>query len=136
MGELLFPKPRHKKKRRSHPKSILQNKEEGTCYLCILLEQNYSRRQIREEHHIFYSKCQRRLSEQYGLKVYLCLRHHREGNEAVHNNRKIRRLLEAKGQQAFEALYGRERFLEIFGEDYLWDCESERKEPGGEQRKT
>lgn len=103
--------------------------------MCILLEQNYSRCRVREEHHIFYSKHQRRLSEEYGLKVYLCLRHHKEGPLAVHNNRKLRRLLEAKGQQAFEALYGRERFLEIFGEDYLWDYE-ERKESGGEQGKT
>ncbi|MCI9681396.1 MAG: hypothetical protein HFI26_08425 [Lachnospiraceae bacterium] len=115
---LMFPKPGKKKKRRQHSKSIIQNKEDKKCYLCILLEDNWTTYTYLEEHHIFFSKHQRAVSERYGLKVYLCSYHHRIGPLAVHNNQKYRRLLEAKGQQAFEALYGHERFMEVFGENY------------------
>ena len=115
----MFPKPAKQKKRKNHPKSILQNEEDGSCYLCVLLEDCWAVYSYREEHHIFFSKHQRALSEEYGLKVRLCLRHHRNGPLAVHNNQKYRRLLEKKGQQAFEALHGHEKFMEVFGENYL-----------------
>lgn len=96
MPGLMFPKTGStKKKRRSHPDSILQKKEEGYCYLCAMLKNDW-RACRREEHHIFFSAHQRQLSEEYGLKVYLCSRHHREGKEAVHQNQKIRRMLEAR----------------------------------------
>lgn len=116
---LMFPKQQKRKKHRRHPKSILQDKADKKCYLCILMEDDWSTYPCLEEHHIFFSKHQRALSEQYGLKVYLCPHHHRIGPLAVHNNQKCRRKLEAKGQQAFEALYGHERFMEVFGENYL-----------------
>lgn len=116
---LMFPKSGKGKRRRQHQKSILQSKADRKCYLCILLEGNWTTYTYLEEHHIFFSKHQRALSEKYGLKVYLCLSHHRNGPLAVHNNQKYRRMLEAKGQQAFEALYGHKRFMEVFGENYL-----------------
>lgn len=116
---LMFPKVAAPKKRKHHPASLLHSKEGKTCYLCILLEANFARHPYLEEHHIFFSGHQRFLSEEYGLKVYLCSRHHREGPEAVHGNRKNRRLLEARGQQAFEAKYGKEEFLRVFGRNYL-----------------
>lgn len=99
----MFPKEGPKKKRRrAHPASIMHRKEDGTCFLCMLLENNFQTYGYREEHHVFYSGHQRDISEEYGLKVYLCYRHHREGPEAVHNNKQYRRKLEALGQQAFE----------------------------------
>lgn len=116
---LMFPKPGKQKKRKSHPKSILQDKGDRRCYLCILLEDNWATYSYLEEHHIFFSKHLRALSEKYGLKVYLCLKHHRNGPLAVHNNQKYRRLLEKKGQQAFEAKYSHREFMEVFGENYL-----------------
>lgn len=119
MSGLMFPKEPEKKKRRHHPKSILHQKEEGTCYLCLLLGEQRCRYSRLEEHHIFFSGHQRYLSEEYGLKVYLGIWHHRVGPEAVHNNKRNRRLLEAKGQQAFEERYGREKFIQIFGRNYL-----------------
>lgn len=115
----MFPKVTVKKKRKHHPASLLHSKEERTCYLCMLLEKNFVRHLYLEEHHIFFSGHQRFLSEEYGLKVYLCCRHHREGPEAVHRNQENRRLLEARGQQAFEAKYGRAEFLRVFGRNYL-----------------
>lgn len=116
---LMFPKVTVKKKRKHHPASLLHSKEERTCYLCMLLEKNFVRHLYLEEHHIFFSGHQRFLSEEYGLKVYLCSRHHREGLEAVHRNQENRRLLEARGQQAFEERYGRGEFLRVFGRNYL-----------------
>jgi len=117
---LIFPKPKKTKKRKSHPESIMHRKEDGTCYLCMLLDGEYRQQGGLEEHHVFYSKHQRALSEEYGLKVYLCRRkHHREGPVAVHNNREIRRMLEAAGQQAFEERYGNRKFVEVFGANYM-----------------
>ena len=120
MSGLMFPKAgAQKRKRRHHPDSIMQRKEDGYCYLCALLEDNWRPCGYREEHHVFFSAHQRQLSEEYGLKVYLCRRHHREGPEAVHQNQQNRRILEAQGQQAFEAKFGHKKFMEIFKKNYL-----------------
>ena len=120
MSGLMFPKTGpQKKKRRSHPDSIMQKKEKGYCYLCELLEDNWRPCGYREEHHVFFSAPQKPLSEEYGLKVYLCRRHHRESPDAVHQNWKNRRMLETKGQQAFEAKYGHKKFMEVFMKNYL-----------------
>lgn len=40
--ELMFPKKTGKKPRKVHPPSILQKKD-GTCYLCMKLNDNYCR---------------------------------------------------------------------------------------------
>ena len=120
MSGLMFPKPGpQKKKRRHHPASIMQRKEDEYCYLCALLENNWRPCGYREEHHVFFSAHQRQLSEEYGLKVYLCLQHHREGPMAAHQNQKVRRLLEAQGQQAFKERYGHKKFIEVFGQNYI-----------------
>ena len=114
---LLFPKKPQKKKRRRHHRSILQNKESGTCYLCGLLHDDWGRKPDLEEHHIFGGP-DRILSEAYGLKVYLCQNHHLYGHEAVHYNRKIRLLLQQEGQQAFEREYPGKDFRKIFRKNY------------------
>ena len=68
-------------------KSILHNKQDGTCYLCMLLHDDHGRKQT-QEHHVFYGTANRKISEKYGLKAYLCLEHHTYdgGSEAVHRN--------------------------------------------------
>ena len=38
---ILFPKKIAKKKRKKHKESILQNRSEGTCYLCIRLHEDH-----------------------------------------------------------------------------------------------
>lgn len=120
MSGLMFPKAGpQKRKRCHHPDSIMQRKEDGYCYLCALLEDNWRPCGYREEHHVFFSAHQRRLSEEYGLKVYLCWRHHRESQDAVHQNQRNRRILEAQGQQDFEAKFGHKKFMEIFKKNYL-----------------
>ena len=67
-------------------KSILHDKAEGTCYLCKLLNNDYQRRTNLEEHHVMEGTANRRKSEQWGLKVYLCHEHHKDSPAAVHGN--------------------------------------------------
>lgn len=114
---MMFPKEAKKKKRKSHKASIMQEKN-GTCYLCTLLHRDYRTHSYLEEHHI-YGGPNRDKSETEGLKVYLCLRHHRTGQEAVHNNAEIMRLLRQQGQIAYERTHSREEFRKLFGKSYL-----------------
>lgn len=116
--QALYPKPIIKKKRKKHPKSILQAKELRCCYLCMK-EGDYSTKSILHEHHIFGGP-NRTLSEQYGLKVYLCPEHHEFAPYAVHSDPKGKnnRYLQEQGQKAFEKKYPDLSFREIFGKNY------------------
>lgn len=118
MSGLLFPKKPGKKKRRHHPKSIMHQKD-GTCYLCIALHGDYRFHKILHEHHIFEGNPNRKLSEEYGLKVYLCLEHHLTGAEAAHKNKDVMDFLHQEGQQAFEQMHTRKEFCDIFDRNYL-----------------
>lgn len=118
-ARLKFPKETKKKKRRKHKESILQNRMDGTCYLCARLHGDYRIHKCREEHHIFLGNPGRKLSEAEGLKVYLCLEHHQTGPEAVHKNQRILRLLQQDAQRTFEKTSSRERFMELFGRNYI-----------------
>lgn len=100
-------------------KSIMHNKSDGTCYLCMKLNQDYDRRTGLEEHHAMPGTANKRLAEHYGLKVYLCVQHHREGREAVHNNINNQRLLQREAQKAFEKKYSYEKWMEEFGRNYI-----------------
>lgn len=97
-------------------KSIMQNKD-GRCYLCDKLRHDQTGTYL-EEHHCL-SGTNRKLSEHYGLKVYLCLYHHRHGKQAVHNNIDMKRLLCEDAQRAFEARWPELSFREVFGKSYL-----------------
>lgn len=99
-------------------KSIMHEKD-GTCYLCMKLHRFYGKHGNTEEHHVIHGTANRKLSEKYGLKVYLCLNHHREGKEAVHRNRENDLLLKKDAQRAFEKKYSRKDFREIFGINYI-----------------
>ena len=100
-------------------KSILQ-KNKDYCYLCSILNGDNSYKPDTEEHHIFPGNPNRKLSERYGLKVYLCIRHHRTGPDAVHKepNRGNDLLLKQIGQQAFEKRYPFKDFRQVFGKNY------------------
>lgn len=112
---MMYPKTR-KKKRKQHKHSILHQKD-GTCYLCMK-SGDYRRHQVVHEHHIFGGP-NRQISEAEGMKVYLCLAHHIDGPEAVHNNIKNMRMLQEDGQRAYERTRSREEFMERFGRNYL-----------------
>ena len=72
-----------------------------------------------EEHHIFYGQGRRKLSERYGLKVWLTHDEHNEPPDGVHFNQAARRSLERAGQEAFEQKYPKLSFIRIFGKNYL-----------------
>lgn len=92
-------------------KSIMQKSQK--CYLCgseVWLE----------EHHIF-GATNRRISERYGLKVYLCHYCHNEPPYGVHHNAERMNKLQQEGQKAFMEYYHKtkEEFRKIFGRSYI-----------------
>jgi hypothetical protein len=116
-SDMAFPKLACKKKRKSHKKSILKSRK-GVCYLCSILYDNHSK-QYTEEHHIMFGSGQRELSEADGLKVDLCRNHHKEGPEAVHNNKEMRELLCRIAQTEYEKTHTREEWKARYKKNYL-----------------
>lgn len=100
-------------------KSIMQRKD-GICYLCAMLDGDESIKRV-QEHHAIFGTSRRKLSEKYGLKVYLCLRHHEYGPDAVHRNAKMALLIKQEGQRAFLLHWPELDFREVFGKNYLGD---------------
>jgi hypothetical protein len=97
--------------------------EEGwECYLCAKLDRDYGAKPL-QEHHAIFGNGRRKLSEKYGLKVYLCLYHHTAGPRAVHNNNDMARIVQRDAQRAFQARYPNLSFLQIFGMNYLDDAD-------------
>lgn len=90
-------------------KSILQ--EEKECWVTGAVSGLH-------EHHIF-GGARRKLSEKYGLKVYLRYDWH----ERAHRERAFADELKREGQRAFERTHSREEFMKIFGKNYLWEKE-------------
>lgn len=101
-------------------RSIMHDKD-GSCYMCDLLKVK-PMSPYREEHHVFNGP-NRKISEHYGLKVYLCIAHHTIGKEAVHNNSENMLMLKKEGQKAFMKRYPNKDFIRIFGKNYLSDEE-------------
>lgn len=120
-------------------KSLMHEKD-GTCYLCMKLEGNYFPQRGLHEHHVMFGNLGsgRKLSEKYGLKVYLCIRHHLAdgGPDAVHRSRASRELLCKEAQRCFERNYPNLSFREIFGKNWLTDedriQETKQREDTGE----
>ena len=116
---LLFPKGTIRKKRKKHPKSIMDRDVKGQCFIC-------GKTGYTERHHI-YGNANRKYSEQYGLTVYLCPECHRTSEISAHRNREVRITLQRIGQRTFEKKCGsREEFVKLFGKNYLED-ENEHK---------
>lgn len=104
-------------------KSILQERN-GECYICAY-QGNHRKHDYLECHHVFEGVANRKLSEKYGLKVYLC-RHHHTGDvlgskDAVHSKgmNDWDRVLKQTAQVAFETKYSHEKFMQVFGKNYL-----------------
>ena len=118
MSGLLYPKRKRIKRRRKHPPSIIRQ-EPGTCWLCMVLGTYNGQHGYLEEHHVFPGTSGRKTSEENGFKVQLCLSHHREGPEAVHNNEKNMRLIQAAVQREYERTHSREQWMTLMGRNYL-----------------
>lgn len=91
-------------------KSIIQKEKE--CWVCKTMIDIH-------EHHVVYGTANRTLSEKYGLKVYLCARHHNMSNEGVHYNKALDNTLKQLAQRKFEETYPNESFIKIFGRNYI-----------------
>jgi len=70
-----------------------------------------------EKHHVMGGP-NRRLSEEYGLTVWLCREHH-TGDTGVHHDRDLSLQLRQAAQVAFERDHSREEWMRIFGRNYL-----------------
>lgn len=91
--------------------SIIQKEKE--CFVCHTIIGLH-------EHHIFYGTSNRKQSEKYGMKVWLCGYHHNLSNAGVHFNKDLDMHLKKLAQKHFEAKYGeRNVFRNVFGKSYL-----------------
>ncbi len=93
-------------------KSIMTT-EKGKCFLCGAYGQT-------EKHHVF-GGALRRLSEKFGLWVYLCHRCHNEPPDGVHFNQKKNLSLKAQVQIRAMYIYGWtvEQFRKLFRKSYI-----------------
>lgn len=112
-----FPKQGKRKKRKKHKKSILRT-QKGVCYLCARMNDDYSEK-ITEEHHILFGSGRRELAEAEGIKVDLCIPHHRTGQQAAHNCRETRELLCRIAQEEYEQTHTHEEWMRLAGKNYL-----------------
>ena len=74
------------------------------------------------KHHFVYGRygAFREKAEHFGLWGYVCnARHHEYGPEAPHNNHEVDLHLKMVAQEKFEQIYGREKWMEEFGKNYL-----------------
>lgn len=94
-------------------KSIMQDTEE--CYICHTTQNLHL-------HHCIHGTANRKLSDKYGLTIYLCAFHHNMGGEnCVHGNAKLDYIIKQEAQKSFEEYYPREDFIKIFGRSYISD---------------
>jgi hypothetical protein len=103
-----IPKPKHKKQKRAVNNSRPIEKK---CYITGATTGLH-------KHHIF-GGANRKLSEQYGLYVYLIPKYHNMSDEGVHFNRTFDLQLKREAQAEFEKVHSREEFIRIFGKNYL-----------------
>ena len=96
-------------------KSIIQT-DKTYCYICG--KNAYADYWGLDEHHV-YSGANRKKSERYGLKVYLC--HNSCHLYGVHKNAELNRQLRADVQRKAMEHYGwtTEEFIKLFGKNYI-----------------
>ena len=90
-------------------KSIMQT--EKLCYICGA---EYGL----ELHHCISGTANRKLSDRYGLVVFLCRDHH-TGRLGVHQDIFLKNRLERDAQRKFEELYGHAAWMRTFRKNYL-----------------
>lgn len=90
-------------------RSIVQAEKE--CWFC-------GSRVTLEKHHIFAGVANRKISEKYGLKVWLCHRHHTGDGGAQYDPEKNLQLKQ-EAQKAFEKEHSRELWMKLIRKNYL-----------------
>lgn len=71
-----------------------------------------------ECHHVFFGPL-RKKSDKWGMKVYLTPKYHRHSPSGVHVNRHNDLTVKKYAQKCFEEKHGHDKFMEIFGRNYL-----------------
>ena len=92
-------------------KSIIQ-KEMDRCFICGTTRNLHI-------HEVFFGTANRQKSIDWGCYCKICNYHHNGSDNSVHFNRKMRHDLQVFTQRKFEELYGHEKFMEVFGKNYL-----------------
>lgn len=96
-------------------RSIVQAEKE--CWFC-------GARVMLEEHHIFAGTANRKISEKYGLKVWLCHRHH-TGTDGAQYDPDLNLLLKQEAQKAFEVHHTRREWMDLIRKNYLEETKDE-----------
>ena len=91
-------------------KSVFQKRK--ACFFCNAEKGLHS-------HHIFEGTANRRKSEQYGFKLWLCAPHHNMSKEGVHFDKEKDIRLKQMAQTHFELQQSREVFIQEFGKSWL-----------------
>lgn len=91
-------------------RSLLQT--EKKCYVC-------GRTDSLQLHHCIYGTANRRLSDDDGLVIWLCMPHH-TGQNGVHFNKELDTKIKKASQEAWQEKYGTiEDFIARYGKSYL-----------------
>ena len=90
-------------------KSILQN--EKVCYLC-------GKEYGLESHHIFAGVANPRISEENGLKVWLCHRCH-TGTDGAQYDREKNLFLKQMAQAAYEQNHTHDEWMKLIRKNYI-----------------
>lgn len=69
-------------------------------------------------HHCFFGTANRKLSEKYGLKVYLCPKHHNMSDEGVHFNKELDTQIKELAREKFEETYPYDFQRLFYGDGY------------------
>lgn len=91
-------------------KSILQTSKE--CWFC-------GRSDELHVHHVIYGQGYKKMSDKYGLTVWLCPKHHNMSNDGVHFNKARDLELKQYAQKKFEQKYSHELWMQEIGRNYL-----------------
>ena len=87
-------------------RSIIPGDDPERCFICRMYRPEHV-------HHVLHGSY-RALADRYGLTVHLCIRCHSD----LHDKGLYDKELEEIGQEAFEAEYGHDEFMRIFGKNF------------------
>ena len=105
-------------------KSIIQAKTDKLnreCFMCRLDAAEFGyygelEHKGLHKHHFMHGTANRKLAEDWGLWAYLCPNHHRKVHDTGSGEDAF---LIMVGQKRFEQLHGHDKWMEIFGKNYL-----------------
>lgn len=118
MTGLLFPKNKKIKKYKKHAKqSIIHN--EKYCYLCWKRHGRLNSNNL-HKHHCFHGTANRRLAEEDGLFINVCVNCHELDKDAIHNDARTDMFVMQQAQSEYEKQIGsREKFVARYGKNFL-----------------